>query len=252
MVRNMNRRILITGASGGIGIKLAEQLLKEGDIVYACARTLSKLSYLKESFGDRCVLLYSDFKSEQSTLAFIEEIDDINFDVVIFCAGFAYYQSLVSMTPQTMNEMMFVNYQSVVYIIKSMVDKQHNPHFIILGSLAAIASTPGGAIYSASKAALNQTINALRLEMPEATFTVVNTGPVDTEFIFKASGNISRLNRLIMIRSDMLAQEIIKAIHHPRTEINLPKWMYIALKMYNLAPRSIERVFKPFFMTKVK
>lgn len=248
----MSKRILITGASGGIGIKLVEQLLIEGNTVYACARTLSKLFHLRESFVDRCVLLYADFKSEESTLAFIEEVARTDFDVVIFCAGFANYRSLVSMTPETMNEMLFVNYQSVVYIIKSMLNEQHKPHFIILGSLAAHAATPGGAIYSASKAALNQTINALRLEMPEVLFTVVNTGPVDTEFIFKASGNVSRLNRLIMIRSNTLAQEIIKAIHHPRIEINRPMWMYIALKIYNFAPRSIEKLLKPFFMTKVK
>ncbi|PKE24417.1 hypothetical protein CW689_03215 [Macrococcoides caseolyticum] len=252
MVRIMSKRILITGASGGIGIKLVEQLLIEGNTVYACARTLNKLFHLRESFAERCVLLYADFKSEESTLAFIEEIYRIDIDVVIFCAGFANYRSLVSMTPELMNEMLFVNYQSVVYIIRSMLNEQRTPHFIILGSLAAYTANPGGAIYSASKAALNQTINALRLEMPEVLFTIVNTGPVDTEFIFKASGNVSRLNRLIMIRSNTLAQEIIKAIHHPRIEINRPMWMYTALKIYNFAPRAIEKMLKPLFMTKIK
>lgn len=123
---------MITGASGGIGIKLVEQLLIEGNTVYACARTLNKLFHLRESFAERCVLLYADFKSEESTLAFIEEIYRIDIDVVIFCAGFANYRSLVSMTPELMNEMLFVNYQSVVYIIRSMLNEQRTPILLSL------------------------------------------------------------------------------------------------------------------------
>lgn len=246
----MDKMILITGATGGVGYNTALKLLEEGHRLFLCGRKISHLESLKKKYP-KCTVIKCDFSSADSTLLFVDKISGIHFDVVIFSAGFAQYGDLQQLSIEQMDAMNYVNYQSVYVITKSLLKQQSLPHIIVLGSLSAFSATPGGAIYSASKAALNQLMNAIRLENPNIYITMINTGPIDTPFIYKATGTVSRLNQLIMIKTDSIVSQIVKVIKHPKKEINRPLWMYAGLKIYNIAPRTIECILKPLFMTKL-
>ncbi|UBH14438.1 SDR family NAD(P)-dependent oxidoreductase [Macrococcus armenti] len=246
----MDKTILITGATGGVGYNTAVKLLEEGHHLFLCGRNISSLAVLAKAYPE-CTVIKCDFSGVDSTLKFVEKIKGIDFDVVIFSAGYAHYANIKQLSIEEMDAMNYVNYQSVYVITKSLLKQHKLPHIIVLGSLSAYSATPGGAIYSASKAALNQLMNALRLENPNLNVTMINTGPIDTAFIYKATGKISRLNKLIMIKTDSIVSHIVKVIKHPKKEINRPMWMYVGLKIYNIAPRTIERILKPLFMTKL-
>ncbi|COR00525.1 dehydrogenase [Streptococcus pneumoniae] len=80
----------------------------------------------------------------------------------------------------------------------------------------------------------------------------VNTGPIDTPFHQKADPSLSYFNqyRSIMIHSNQLAQHIVEGIIKEKQEINAPTWMHQMLKLYQLAPRFLEKHFSHLFNNK--
>ena len=53
-----------------------------------------------------------------------------------------------------------------------------------------------------------------------------------------------------MLDPTRLAHDIIDGIKKHKTEINKPSWMHLMLKIYNLAPRTVERLFPFAFKNK--
>jgi len=164
--------IVITGASAGIGEKLAEGVTEggAGGVVLA-ARREAPLVTLASRLGERALVVVADV----SVRADNERLRDLaiarfgQIDVWVANAGRGISRPVTQLTDADVDDMMTTNFKSVLYGIQAVV-----PHFQARGTghviavssmLGRIPMAPIRSAYSAAKAAVNSLMTSLRLEL---------------------------------------------------------------------------------------
>ena len=185
-------RVLITGASRGIGFETALQLLRSGHEVLALARSREGLAQLKEVSGsDRLYLLPFDLSTFDAALlsAEIEALGGL--DILINNAGLLLKKPFMELSRADWERSMDVNFFSVVQLIQlcvPFVEKSKQAHILNIGSMGGYpgsAKFPGLAAYSASKAALANLTECLAEELRPQKIAVncLSLGAVQTEML---------------------------------------------------------------------
>ncbi|AYC29508.1 SDR family NAD(P)-dependent oxidoreductase [Paenisporosarcina cavernae] len=250
MVKSKN--ILITGATSGIGYELATKLAVNGWKVYAVGRNAAKLAEL-ESKGIHPI---------QADLRHTEQMDEWfstlpAIDVAILNAGVGTFALANETTDEQIQEMFEVNVTSLMKLsarLQQTMIYRGRGHLVFVASQAGKIATPKAAVYAATKHAVLGYANALRMELQPygIPVTTINPGPIDTPFLDLADKNASyrtSLGKFLMQPSEV-AEAIIASIHRPVREVNLPRYMPILTKAYDLSPSLIERLGRPFFTKK--
>jgi short-subunit dehydrogenase len=210
-----DQRVLITGASSGIGAALAERLASQGAIVGICARREERLREVLE----RCrvhspksrmwVCDLADPAAVDSLAA--EALDDLGgVDVLVNNAG------------------MRINYSSPVQLTLAVL-----PHMLARGSgrivnvssVAATLSSPGEAAYDASKAALSVFSEAMALDLWDTGIKVliVYPGVVDTE-LFTIPDNDPLQPGIDKISVEELVDGVVQGLAADSLEVYVPEW----------------------------
>jgi len=171
-------KILVTGATRGIGKAIFDELSKIAD-VYAVARNEEKLKELNSAGYFVCDL-------SKDTRPLCEYIKSIGFDVVINNAGEYIYGNIDKMTEEDINSIIKTNLISPIEIISASTPymKQNKWGRIInIGSISGVMGEAYASLYSSSKAGLIGLTKALALELAEYNITVntINPGWVDTD-----------------------------------------------------------------------
>ena len=195
-------KVLITGATRGIGKSILNELSKIAD-VYAVARSEEKLKELNSTGYLVCDL-------SKDTRPLCEYIKSMGFDVVINNAGEYIYRDIDKMTGDNINSIIKTNLISPIEIISASTPymKQNKWGRIInIGSISGVMGEAYASLYSSSKAGLIGLTKALALELAEYNITVntINPGWVDTDL-----GNSS------IEDSDFTKEEIIETIPQRR------------------------------------
>ncbi|MDK8392967.1 SDR family NAD(P)-dependent oxidoreductase, partial [Lactobacillus gasseri] len=141
-------------------------------------------------------------------------------------------------------EMFQTNVLGLMYftrlVARVMID-QKNGQIINFGSIAGIVPTTKTAAYSATKAAIIQFSNVLRLELKPFGVKVmtVNPGPVYTNFFNTADESGSYVNNVqrFMLDPDDVAWQVVHFFGSNRRELNLPLSLATLAKLYQIFPR---------------
>ncbi|MBO1306964.1 SDR family oxidoreductase [Enterococcus sp. 669A] len=244
-----NKVVVVTGGSAGLGEQICYQAAKRGAIVVTCARRIQLIGQVKE----KCMELsgkeayafqldISDPDSVDSVLGKIaEEVGSV--DVLVNNAGYGLFQDFFEFDYEAARKMFEVNVLGMIYftqqIALDMVSRKKG-HIFNVASMAGKMATAKSTIYSATKFAVLGFSNALRLELKPAGVyvTTINPGPIDTEFFDKADPSGSYLASLgnIVLEPEKLAKAIVKRMGEPTREINRPRVMEAASRMYILFP----------------
>lgn len=169
-------KILITGATKGIGKTIAENLCGE---IYAVGRNLEVLKTYNNYF--QCDL--SKFEELQSLGDYIEQQE---IDILINNAGGYVWSNIEDMTLESIQNIITTNLTASLYLIsraaKNMKQKKFG-RIINIGSISGVMGESGASSYSASKSGLIGMTKALGLELAEYNITVntINPGWVETE-----------------------------------------------------------------------
>lgn len=174
----MKQNILVTGASSGFGLLLANELHKRGYNVIGTSRNPEKMQ-TKAPFR----MLDLDITDDDSIQSFgkrlFSEIDKL--DVLINNAGF-YLSGLAEETSITQGKQQLeTNFWGTVKLTNLILPhfrKQRSGKIITLSSIMGLISLPGGAYYAASKHALEGYFRALRFELNEFNIKVSMVEPV--------------------------------------------------------------------------
>lgn len=174
----MNKIVLITGASSGIGKSIGEFLLNKGFVVYGTSRNPSKYknSLLK--------LLTLDVSNEDSIKNTVSQIikNEGRLDVLINNAGKG-ITGPVEETPLVEIKKAFdTNFFGVINVCNGVLPemrKQKNGLIINISSIAGYMGLPYRGMYSASKSALSIYSEVLSLEVKQFGVTVVDVAPGD-------------------------------------------------------------------------
>lgn len=251
----MGKVIVITGASGGVGSEMAMLAATEGWTPVLLSRSLNKLENLKDAIKTKTGVEAGIFTLDVTdTLAISEVFKNIfdtyqSVDVLVNNAGFGVF-NLLSEAKMTDIEGMFqTNVIGLIGCTKAVLPNMlatNSGHIVNIASQAGKISTPKSSGYAATKHAVLGFTNGLRLELNKTNIhvTAVNPGPIATNFfnIADPSGTYEKNVQKFLLQPEYVAKKVIAAIKHPKREVNLPGWMNLGSKLYQLAPGLVEKL----------
>jgi NADP-dependent 3-hydroxy acid dehydrogenase YdfG len=182
------RRILVTGASSGIGAATARSIVACGGSVGLLARRKERLDELCAELGARAVGVRADVTDLDGLEAAIDEaaarLEGV--DGVVAVAGKSMTGTITTGTPQRWRELIELNLVGPLATVRFAA--RHFPStgrrdIVLVGSVGAVTPVPGVAIYAASKRGLRAAAESLRLELAPDGINVglVMPGMFDTE-----------------------------------------------------------------------
>lgn len=201
--------VLITGASAGIGAALAQQLARRfpGIRLVLTARRAERLGAIAaacETAGASVLAVPADLEDAAQIAALTDKVLGHfgRVDVLINNAGYG-QMGPIECIPQGAIERQFaVNVFAPIALIRALTPAmrdQGGGHIINLSSIAGVVAFPLGGAYSATKFALEALSDALRMELEPFAIavTVIEPGPVATEFADVAKSQIANLPDLM-------------------------------------------------------
>ncbi len=186
------RRILITGASSGIGEASAILLSKLGAKLILNGRDMDKLDKVYSRLENQSEHIISpfDLQNVEGISAWIKGLlteNQIKLDGLVHSAGISKMSSLRSASLKQMNDIFTTNLFSSVMLIKACSSRSltnDNSSFVFISSIAGLIGNPGNSIYGASKAALNSIIKSAAIEFgPRLRFNGIAPALINTPLI---------------------------------------------------------------------
>ena len=172
-----NKKVLITGASGGIGTSLSEKFLEMGCRIIFTSSNLEKLNILKKKFGSSNFYYFLDLLDKkqviESMLKITEENKDI--DILISNAGATNDNIFLRMKEDQWLDVININLNSNFYIIKSILPnmiKNRRGKIIGISSIVAVTGNAGQANYAASKSGMIAMYKSLALEVAQRNINI--------------------------------------------------------------------------------
>lgn len=183
----MNKLIVVTGGTKGIGRSIIEKFAAEGFDIVTCSRDITQLKKLKEAINKAYPLVEiffkeSDLSDRKQVKMFCEFVLTLKrpLDVLVNNAGYFIGGELVSEPEGTLETMINVNlysaYNTTRGLIGSMIEKKTG-HIFNMCSIASFMAYPNGGSYAISKFALLGFSKCLRAELQESGIRVTAVMP---------------------------------------------------------------------------
>lgn len=188
--RRVQKTVLITGCSSGIGRATAHAFNDEGWTVYATARNPADIETLGEA---GCELATLDVTDQSDVDRVVDRVLDEEgaIDAVVNNAGYGQFGPIEDVSTERVHEQFDVNVYGPHRLIRAVLPamrRERDGTIVNLSSVAGRVSFPGGGVYSGSKFAVEAMSDALRNEVAEfgVDVVVVEPGPVKTNFSTRA------------------------------------------------------------------
>lgn len=216
-----SQRIWLTGASSGIGLALAEELLAAGHRLALSARRSGPLQQLSERFPGQVLLVPGDL-GEASQVEAIGERIRLHWgalDMAILNAGTCEYVEAADFQATMVERVLRANLLSAAYCIEAalpLLRAGKQPQLVAVGSSVTYFPLPRAEAYGASKAGLRYLMDSLRIDLAHEGIdvTLVSPGFVDTpltaqnDFPMPLRWPVSKAARHIARRLSARPQEI--------------------------------------------
>ena len=182
------RRVLVTGASSGIGAATCRSVVACGGRVAMLARRKERLDELTDELGGGAVGVCADVTDLESLETAIDDGARLlgGLDAIVAVAGKSMTGTVTTGTPQRWRELIDLNLIGPLATVRYAA--RHFPpsgrrDVVVVGSAGAITPVPGVAIYAASKRGLRAACDSLRLELAPSGINVglVMPGMFETE-----------------------------------------------------------------------
>ncbi len=189
----MNKIVLITGATSGIGLACARRFAANGDRVIITGRNKERLEEIRRELvekGARVLALVFDVRDRQRAKALVEGMpaEWKEVDVLVNNAGLALgLEAEYEGNPEDWDEMVDTNIKGLLTMTRLVVPgmvARNRGHVINVGSVAGDAAYAGGNVYCATKAAVKALSDGLRIDVADTAVRVTNLKPglVETNF----------------------------------------------------------------------
>ena len=206
-----NKKVLVLGATGGIGAHLVKLLNASGANVWIAGRQLNKLQDLSNAHGiSSTQILQVELADPNSVHLFAEKVKSLSFDIFINAAGIGIIKPIDDLQVSDMQLSYQINVLSTFEIVKAVLPKMvETKKGLIINIPGILGKIPmsGAAAYCASKYALVGMMQSIREELKrtEIRITQVYLGGVDSPFW----DNINlRVQREKMIQAEEAAKAI--------------------------------------------
>lgn len=253
----MVMRVLITGASSGIGYKIGVELAKRGHLVYMTCRSIEEVFCLRKKLeleGVSAVCFKLDLLTDDIYL-----VRKLEIDCLVNQAGIGVSGSLLTMDDKGLREVYETNIFRSFLLLKEVYWQMKKRNIMgkifVTSSLISLFPIPFLGVYSSSKAAISMLVKTLQKEEKvlgdTIQFCLIEPGAYKTGFnqvMVDSFYNYSSLNTTIPIyqrklfalleskNMDRLVFKIVKEIEHKKTKkiLRVPFLQGVLLKIYGL------------------
>ncbi|MEZ4903892.1 MAG: SDR family NAD(P)-dependent oxidoreductase [Spirosomataceae bacterium] len=232
----MSRIALVTGASSGIGKAIAEAFAKSGIDLILCGRRQERLDEIAATLSElvKTTTLAFDVRDYAAVSQAIDSLPEgwKNINILVNNAGNAHGLSPIQEGDiADWDAMIDGNVQGLLYVSKAVMPgmvARKRGHIINLSSVAGKQTYANGAVYCASKKAVEAISEGMRLDLTQHGIKVTNIAPgaVETEFsMVRFKGDEARAAKVYEGYEPLLAQDIADAILYA---VNAPARVTIA------------------------
>ncbi len=212
----MEKTVIITGVSSGVGKALAELLIKEEGyrIIGLSRRKPEELS--KISSGN-FFWHFSDFSLPESMQVLCQDILSRygKIDLLIHCAGEASFKKFDKMDDELVKKIIHVNLTSPLLLTKNIIPFiKENGQVIFVTSSAAQIPAPLSAVYAVAKKAQEYLVESLNIEYTKSgiKFKILRPGLIKTDFLNKAGVPKEEISLRFAQSPEKVASNLLKLI----------------------------------------
>lgn len=230
-------RVLLTGATGGIGGAIARALATSGAVLTLTGRRRDVLEPLAGELGGRAIACdLSDHGDLERLLGECGEMDLLIANAALPASG-----ELTEFTPEQIDRLLDVNLRAPIaltrWLLPAMLDRRRG-HVVLMASLSAKSPSPRASLYNATKFGLRGFALGLREDLrgTGVGVSLILPGFVSDAGMFADTG--VRLPPGVGTRSpEQVAAAVIDAIAHDRAEVTVaPRLLRLGAALSALAP----------------
>lgn len=228
-------RVVVTGASRGLGAEIASRVARKGARVALVARSKDAIAKLAADLrGDAYP---ADLADADGIGDLVDRISaDGPIDVLVNNAGMDLTGALIELPPEQIRELLMVNLLAPMLLSRAVIPGMRSRgrgHIVNVSSVSGTNALPGVAAYSTSKAGLSHFTASLRAELKGTpiTTTLAEIGPVESSMMESLRGyeptrralaRLAALGLVVDLEMDPVADGIVAAIEHDRRHLRLP------------------------------
>lgn len=238
------RRIIITGASAGLGRALAREFATRGARLVLAARRGDLLEEVADEVRDRggeARTIAVDVTLGDAARRIVAAADDAygGVDVVVMNAGIGFPAFVDTFSADETERVMAVNYTSAVRMIEAVLPRMlasNSGQLVAITSLASFRGMPGSGAYNASKAALTILMESIRTELRPTGITVTTIFP---GFVRTAMTDRNEFHMPWMLEPDDAARRMVRAIERRRADVRFPLPLAALVRISTYAPNRL-------------
>ena len=186
MSRFTGKRILITGATSGIGLAGAKRIIDQGGTVVATGRDTDRLNALRKLLPEPSIVLHNDASDPAGARALVQHVrEGRRLDGVWLNAGYAAVGSVDEIDAATFDGMMATNVRGPVLQMAGLADHLNDGAAVVVtASTSAYEGAAAASIYAATKGALIALVRCWASALGERNIRVnaLVPGPIATDF----------------------------------------------------------------------
>ena len=230
--------IWITGASEGIGAALARLYVERGHTVALSARSAEKLQALASDLGPQATAVPVDVTDRTAMQAAAAQIEETTgpIDMVILGAAFWRQVQPLEFDAELIKGHFDVNVMGTVHGIEAVLPsmrRRRSGTIVGLASVAGYRGLPKSEGYSATKAALINMLESLRIDLRPCGIRVITVCP---GFVRTRLTSKNTFPMPFMLEPDDAARRIARGIDKGKAEVVFPLPMAVGMKALRLIP----------------
>ena len=229
------KKVLVTGASSGIGLALSAALARKGAALALASRRLDRLREVAENIAAALphipapLALSCDISDRENVHQLVKScVSHLgNIDILINNAGICVYGDTERTPLEDVRSLMEVNFFGPLYAMLEVLPamkQRGNGFFVNIASVAALHGVPYMGAYGASKAALAALSQSIRAELSKSGVSILMVYPGYTQTdIFKNEKKVGGAHRppSPYTSAEKVAETIVKAIEGEKRELVL-------------------------------
>jgi len=232
-------RVLLTGATGGIGKSIARALHARGAEVLVTGRREDVLAELRAELGERVTPITADLSDRDAVAELARAAEGV--DAFVANAALPASGPIEDFTPEEIDRALEVNLRAPIQLVRELMPgmvERGRGHVVLISSLSGKVASPGSGVYSATKFGLRGFGSSLRQDLHDTGVgvTVVYPGFIRDAGMFEEAG-VELPPGVGTSAPEEVAEAVVSGIEDERAEIDVaPAAMRAGSFVASIAP----------------